>query len=94
MLLPITHSAPAAGESAIEIPQKVKQHLGLDAERSWVVVSECNIDGWPSPDLRQLPGQPGRFHYGHLPPRLFKVIRDTFLSAYQAKQVAVVNRDP
>jgi hypothetical protein len=50
VLLPITHSPPAADQVGVELPQRVKLHLGLDRDRSWVIVSECNIDGWPSPD--------------------------------------------
>ncbi|MBI3513936.1 MAG: hypothetical protein HY060_07735 [Proteobacteria bacterium] len=94
VLLPITHSPPAIDQIGVEIPQRVKLHLGLDANRSWVIVSECNIDGWPSPDLRQLPGQPGRFHYGQLPPRLFRTIRDAFVDNYRARRVSVVTRRP
>jgi hypothetical protein len=63
VFLPITHTAPnaASGEVGIEIPPRVKQHLGLDWERSWVIVSECNLDSWPSPDLRQLPSSRADF---------------------------------
>jgi hypothetical protein len=92
MLLPISHSPPTGDEIGIEIPQAVKNHLGLDYDRSWVFVSECNIDSWPSPDLRQIPFQPGKFAYGHIPPRLFKTIRDTFVTEYQAKRVRRVRR--
>jgi hypothetical protein len=94
MLLPITHTSPGPDEAGIELPARVKQHLGLDPEPSWVIVSECNLDGWPSPDLRQVPGQAGRFHYGHLPPRLFMTIRDAFVANYRARRVSVVRRDP
>jgi hypothetical protein len=41
-VLPITHSAPADPASAVEIPMPVKRHLGLDDDRSWIVVSEGN----------------------------------------------------
>ena len=92
MLLPISHSAPTGDEVGIEIPQAVRAHLGLDHDRSWVIVSECNIDSWPSPDLRQIPGQPGKFAYGHIPPRLFKIIRDAFVNEYRAKRVRQVTR--
>jgi len=92
MLLPITHSPPSQGEVGIEIPQQVKKHLGLDAERSWIIVSECNIDGWPSPDLRQIPAQAGKFHYGYIPPRLFRIVREAFVSAYRPKKVQIVPR--
>ena len=41
-VLPITHSPPADENSAVEIPLPVKRHLGLDDERSWIVVAEGN----------------------------------------------------
>ncbi|MBI5120575.1 MAG: hypothetical protein HZA67_06180 [Rhodospirillales bacterium] len=92
LLLPITHSPPKAGQGAVEIPLRVKQHLGLDEERSWVLVSECNIDIWPTPDIRPLPGQTECFAYGHLPPKLFRQIRDAFISAYKERRLKTVKR--
>ena len=41
-VLPITHSPPADPASAVEIPLPVKRHLGLDTDRSWIVVAEGN----------------------------------------------------
>jgi hypothetical protein len=41
-VLPITHSAPADPASAVEIPLPVKRRLGLDDDRSWIVVAEGN----------------------------------------------------
>ena len=38
----------------IELPQQTKTRLGLDDERSWVIVSEANDFAWPGPDLRFL----------------------------------------
>jgi hypothetical protein len=49
----------------------VKRHLGLDAERSWVILDEVNEFGWPGFDLQPVPRAPGGFDYGFLPPRLF-----------------------
>jgi hypothetical protein len=46
-VLPITHRAPAGPTSAVEIPSPVKRHLGLDDERSWIVVAEGNEFLWP-----------------------------------------------
>jgi hypothetical protein len=46
-VLPITHSAPADPASAVEIPLPVKRHLGLDDDRSWIVVAEGNEDRAP-----------------------------------------------
>src|SRR5665213_4512333 len=41
-VLPVTHSAPADPNAAVEIPRLVKRHLGLDDDRSWIVVAEGN----------------------------------------------------
>jgi hypothetical protein len=51
-ILPITHSLPTDESLAIEIPDVVKRRLGLDWQRSWIVISEANVFDWPGPDLR------------------------------------------
>jgi hypothetical protein len=91
--LPITHSLPTASEYTIEIPAAVKARLGLDSERSWVVVNEVNVFGWPGPDLRFLPGRgPESAVYGFLPPGFFRVVRDRFLAADRDKKAVLVTR--
>jgi len=77
-VLPITHSAPRDPEAAVEIPARIKSHLGLDDERSWIVVSEGNQFTWPGFDLRKRPGS-GRFDYGILPGRFFDRVVTAFL---------------
>ena len=69
VVLPITHSPPEYPGTAVEIPLAVKTHLGLDSERSWIVVTEGNEFIWPGYDLRKLPHS-DRYDYGFLPPRL------------------------
>jgi len=92
--LPITHSAPARPEDAVEIPTPVKARLGLDGERSWIVVSEANVFTWPGPDLHFLPGKgPETATFGFLPPGFFRVVRDRFLAADRAQKAAVVCAD-
>jgi hypothetical protein len=71
--LPVTHRPPKDATAAVEIPQAVKQHLGLDRERSWVIVNEGYQFVWPGYDLRKVPGR-DEFHYGFLPPRFFSAI--------------------
>ncbi|WP_448203974.1 growth inhibitor PemK [Azospirillum sp. sgz302134] len=93
LLLPITHSEPSGAAVGVEIPPKVKEHLGLDQDRSWVIVSEANLDVWPSPDMQPVPTVPGRFHYGYLPPRLFQSIRDAFLTVHRERRARLVKRD-
>ena len=91
--LPITHSAPPDADTAIEIPPVVKARLGLDGERSWVVVSEANVFAWPGPDIRFVPGKESdSAAYGYLPPGFFRVVRDRFLAADLRRKAAHVAR--
>ena len=77
IVLPITHRAPDNPDWAIEVPQAVKRHLGLDSLRSWIVVAEGNEFLWPGYDLRKAPGA-DRYDYGFLPPRFFNQVLAAF----------------
>ncbi len=80
-VLPITHTPPQNAAFALEIPAVVKQRLGLDFERSWIVLSEGNEFTWPGPDLRPQPGADlSSVAYGFLPPRLFGEILKRFIA--------------
>ena len=68
---PITHRMPRADTTSLEIPAAVKHHLGLDSEKSWIVLDEINQFVWPGFDLRPIRGRNGRIDYGFLPPKLF-----------------------
>jgi hypothetical protein len=89
--LPISHTPPGQGEVGVELSAHAKRAAGLDSAPQWVLISECNIDTWPQ-DLRSLPGQMGRFHYGHLPPSEFRNLRDQFVGRYREKKVKQVLR--
>ena len=92
-VLPITHSQPKAMELAIEIPPVVKKRLGLDSERSWIVVDEANRFVWPGPDLRRVPGgDAATVAYGVMPPRLFEAVKARFLAAARLRRARVVAR--
>lgn len=93
VVLPITHSPPDTETIAVEIPQSVKSALGLDSERSWIVVSEGNDFIWPGPDLRPQPGGDlSTVAYGFLPPRLFATVRRLFLDQVTVNQIRPVQR--
>ena len=62
VVLPITHRSPDSAAAALELPPAIKRRLGLDDERSWVVLTESNQFGWPGPDLRR--GEDGSVVYG------------------------------
>jgi hypothetical protein len=92
-VLPITHSLPADPHDAVEIPQSTKLRLGLDAARSWIVVSEGNSFVWPGADLRIAPGgERESAVYGMLPPALFNVVRQRFFARIQARRAGLVKR--
>lgn len=77
---PITHTPPAGAASGILLPARVKQHLGLDADPSWVITNDLNIFVWPGEDLYPVPNTPpGTYDYGFLPPALFDQIRQEIL---------------
>ena len=85
LVVPVTHSPPADLSTAIELPPALKQHLGLDSDRSWVVLSESNLFRWPGPDLRRVSGrQDGSIAYGLLPPKFFTALRQRFLTLERA----------
>jgi hypothetical protein len=93
LVLPITHSPPAGSADAIEIPTTTKSRLGLDGERSWIVITEANEFVWPGPDLRPVPGRDAStIAYGPLPPRFFAHVRDTFLERDQRVKSGHVKR--
>ena len=92
-VLPITHSPPQNSALALEIPLIVKRRLGLDSERSWIVLSEGNEFTWPGPDLRPLPGEDlSSIIYGFLPPRLFAEILKRFITLAKTGVVSAVPR--
>jgi len=77
-VLPITHTPPVNPADAIEIPTEVKSRLRLDAERSWIVLTESNRFTWPGPDLRNIDTESG--YYGALTPGLFAEVKRRFVA--------------
>jgi len=81
-VLPITHSPPSDPAAAIELPPATKRRLGLDAERSWIVLSESNRFIWLGPDIRSFDSDTG--YYGPLPPALFAEVKRRFVELAQS----------
>lgn len=92
-VVPITHVPPSDPAVAIELPPAVKRHLGLDGERSWVMLHEGNEFAWPGYDLRPVPRSRGRYDYGLLPPALFRQIVTRFAKLWASGQARAVPRD-
>jgi hypothetical protein len=92
-VLPVTHAPPEYPDDALEIPQATKQRLGLDAERSWVVLNEANDFIWPGPDLRPaVNGDLSSVAYGMLPPGFMRVLRERLLQRWRDKRMSVTRR--
>jgi len=95
IVLPVTHEAPRDGQRAVEIPQETKRRLGLDSDRSWIVITEANSFVWPGPDLR--PNKVGAnatdVSFGLLPQALFRQIRDQFLDFMGTEEPKLIQRD-
>lgn len=90
---PITHSPPHDSSVAVEIPPRVKEHLGLDGERSWVILDEVNIFTWPGFDLRPIRRDETRIDYGLLPPKFFDRLIEKFKELRSQGKVAGASRD-
>ena len=93
LVVPVTHNPPETAAGAMELPLAVKQHLGLDSARSWIVFSESNLFRWPGPDLRRAAGHgDSSVAYGVLPPKLFAELRRRFLALETAARSTRVPR--
>jgi hypothetical protein len=85
-VLPITHTPPADPAEAIEIPAEIKSRLRLDAEPSWIVLTESNRFTWPGPDLRHLESVSG--YFGALTPGLFAEVKRRFVAIARGEVAA------
>lgn len=92
-VLPVTHSPPSDPSEAIEIPRLTKERLGLDSERSWIILAEANEFVWPGPDLRpSILGDPQSVAIGMLPPGFMKILRDRLISLWRQRRAISVRR--
>ena len=88
----VLHNPPTDPASAVEVPAAVKRHLGLDDERSWIVVAEGNEFDWPGYDLRKI-GRGDRYDYGFLPPRFFNRVIEAFVAWHRAHKAKLTSRE-
>jgi len=89
----VTHSPPGDPAASFELPTAVKRHLGLDDERSWVVLDEINEFAWPGFDLRPISHSRDSFAYGFLPPRLFDQLITKMRDVWSGRQGKTTPRD-
>lgn len=76
VVAPITTQMPVPGAPALEIPARVRAHLGLNEHRCWISAATLNRFVWPGPDLRAVPGkQPATSVYGFVPQILLDAVK-------------------
>jgi hypothetical protein len=93
VVLPITHTPPRNPDLAVEVPAATRRRLGLDDDRSWIVLTDANRFIWPGPDLRpRIPGDAASVAYGLLPAALFREVRDKLARAIEARLAGAVTR--
>ncbi len=93
VVLPVTHTPPKDPALAIELPPVTKSRLGLDADRSWIVLSESNEFFWPGPDLRRSKGKgDNSIAFGLLPPAFYAEIKRRFVALAEAGKSVTVKR--
>jgi hypothetical protein len=91
LLAAITHSPPQNPKAAIEIPPKVKRHLGLDEDRSWIILSELNSARWDDPGI--VPVSRARWDYGFLPGKLAQMVVERVREFQQGGKLKITDRD-
>ncbi|MFC4725437.1 hypothetical protein AB6B38_13805 [Glycocaulis abyssi] len=91
LLVPVTHSPPAAQTGAIPIPAAVSKHLGLDDGHSYIVTAEANAVSWD--DAGIVPARPGEaWTYGRLPKSLFEAIRSAMMERLRQRTLKSAKR--
>jgi hypothetical protein len=94
----ISHKPPSATERAIEVPRKLKRHLGLDEEPSWIYTDQVNEFTWPGPDLRpadrlsSLPRARGTCVIGPLPKDWFASLKAEIIQSLRLGRTRIVRR--
>ena len=91
LVAPVTHTAPEKSDDAVEIPPNVKKQLGLDKDRSWIMVTELNRFIWPGPDIRPRLETSAPF-YDALPDWLFERVRSAVLQQSSRGRLKITRR--
>ena len=92
LVVPVTTQPPQRAGEGFEVPARVKTHLGLDAERCWIMVTELNRFEWPGPDVRPVGRGDGSPFYGFIPEGLFEPVLAAVIARAQAGRLKVTKR--
>lgn len=72
---PITHVQPDDPRHGVELPRRLKDYLGLDQARSWVIATDLNEFIWPGDYVFPIPGgRLDQYDYGTVPQSMLTMI--------------------
>ena len=93
LVVPVTTQPPQNPADAFELPHRVKMHLGLDAARCWIMITEVNRFTWPGPDIRPMTrGDATTPYYGFLPEQVFAPVLAAVITRLRAGRMRVTKR--
>ena len=95
LLCAITHTQPAAGETAVEVPAAVARALGLDDGRSWIKTDQVNLLLW---EKGRIPygisqARKGAWAYGMIPAALGRQVFEQVREKARRRSLRTVKRD-
>ena len=96
--LGISHMRPPDGRRALDVPAKLRRHIGLDAEPQWIYTDEVNVFVWPGPDLRpaqwisRRPVVEDTCVLGALPSDWFETVKSHFAERYRRDRMRLTKR--
>lgn len=87
---------PDKNQLGVKVDLRTKRYIGLpDDKESWAIVSEVNIDTWPSSGMNHIPGKPGQFVYPRpMPGPMMAQLAKLFLRLCELKTIWALKRHP
>ena len=85
---------PDKNQLGVKLDLQTKRYIGLpDDKESWAIVSEVNIDTWPSSGMNHIPGKPGQFVYPRpMPGPMMAQLAKLFLRLCELKKIWALKR--
>ena len=94
----MSHKPPVASETAIEVPRKLKRHLVMDEDTSWIYTDQLNEFTWSGPDLRpaewlsKLPSARDSCIIGALLTNWFALVKRDIIENLKLKRAHIIRR--
>jgi hypothetical protein len=87
---------PDRDQLGVKLDLQTKRYIGLpDEKESWAIVSEVNLDTWPSSGMNHIPGKRGQFVYPRpMPGPMMAQLAKQFLRLREHKKIWALKRHP